>query len=409
MENADGFAAKLTCGEGNIFNGCMSYNNSDDGWDLYAKTATGPIGTVTIQNCIAFRNGYTEFGEGYGDCDGNGFKLGGGGVGSPHVVKNCLSFENLHCGFTDNNNPKLESLTNCTAFNNNFDGQKKKPNFSVYRCTDDGCDFSGIVSYYTKNAVNDKFVGTIENAIVYNNGGYKKVDSKINIANNDKISETASLSDSDFVGLSAPAMGENFDTLWRKSDGTLNVGGFMQLKNGGMGFSDNYTCNYVTTFPTDIPDSSIPDSSSEIIESSSVADSSSEIIESSSIADSSSETIESSSIADSSSETIESSSIADSSSETIESSSIADSSSESDFGKILKGDVNGDNQLASDDALEILKHVVGINSFTHPETILRADVNNDGQINTLDALQVLKCVVGLAQPQYVSIIPEPQG
>ncbi|MCD8188208.1 MAG: hypothetical protein LUD57_06325 [Ruminococcus sp.] len=34
MENADGFAAKLTCGEGNVFDGCMSYNNSDDGWDL---------------------------------------------------------------------------------------------------------------------------------------------------------------------------------------------------------------------------------------------------------------------------------------------------------------------------------------------------------------------------------------
>ena len=95
MENADGFAAKLTCGEGNVFDGCMSYNNSDDGWDLFAKSETGPIGVVTIQNCVAFRNGYTEFGEGYGKCDGNGFKLGGSGVGSAHVVKNCLAFENL--------------------------------------------------------------------------------------------------------------------------------------------------------------------------------------------------------------------------------------------------------------------------------------------------------------------------
>lgn len=53
MENADGFAAKLTCGEGNVFDGCMSYNNSDDGWDLFAKSETGPIGVVTIQNCVA--------------------------------------------------------------------------------------------------------------------------------------------------------------------------------------------------------------------------------------------------------------------------------------------------------------------------------------------------------------------
>ena len=41
----------------------MAYNNSDDGWDLFAKAATGPIGVVTIQNCIAFRNGFTEFVE----------------------------------------------------------------------------------------------------------------------------------------------------------------------------------------------------------------------------------------------------------------------------------------------------------------------------------------------------------
>lgn len=47
MENADGFAAKLTCGEGNVFDGCMAYNNSDDGWDLFAKSETGPIGVVT--------------------------------------------------------------------------------------------------------------------------------------------------------------------------------------------------------------------------------------------------------------------------------------------------------------------------------------------------------------------------
>ena len=36
-ENADGFAAKLTCGEGNVFRGCISHNNIDDGWDLFTK------------------------------------------------------------------------------------------------------------------------------------------------------------------------------------------------------------------------------------------------------------------------------------------------------------------------------------------------------------------------------------
>ncbi len=242
MENADGFAAKLTCGEGNVFDGCLSYNNSDDGWDLFAKKETGPIGVVTIQNCIAFRNGYTEFGEGYGDCDGNGFKLGGSGIGSAHVVKNCLAFENLNCGFTDNNNPKLESLTNCTAYNNGV-GSNGKPNISCYRCTDDGADFSNIISYYSADNVtsnlgadglkitNDKFVGTIQNAIYYNSGYYLVTD-KVAIDNGAKLGTKGNfITDSDFVSVTAPEMGTDFDTAWRNADGSITTHGFMELKD----------------------------------------------------------------------------------------------------------------------------------------------------------------------------------
>ena len=80
--DADGFAAKLTCGEGNRFYGCISHNNIDDGWDLYAKSVSGTIGSVTIENCVAYNNGWlttddvTAAGYNYGE--GNGFKLGGG-------------------------------------------------------------------------------------------------------------------------------------------------------------------------------------------------------------------------------------------------------------------------------------------------------------------------------------------
>ena len=244
MENADGFAAKLTCGEGNVFDGCMSYNNSDDGWDLFAKDATGPIGVVTIRNCIAFRNGYTESGEGYGNCDGNGFKLGGSGVGTAHIVENCLAFENLNCGFTDNNNPKLGSLTNCTAYNNGVGGNGK-PNYSLYRCTDDGCDFSNIICYINqtelKNALapntsmklaNDKFVGTIQNSVYYNDKYYSVTD-KQNIANGNKIGTNVTLTDADFVSVSAPKMGTDFHTVWRNADGTINTNGFMQTVTKG--------------------------------------------------------------------------------------------------------------------------------------------------------------------------------
>ncbi|MCQ2206669.1 MAG: hypothetical protein MJZ02_00420 [Paludibacteraceae bacterium] len=233
MENADGFAAKLTCGEGNVFDGCMSYNNSDDGWDLFAKEATGPIGIVTLKNCIAFRNGYTEDGRGYGDCDGNGFKLGGSGIGSAHVVYNCLAFENLHCGFTDNNNPKLGSLTYCTAVNNNITSSGK-PNFSLYRCT--ACDFKNMVSFYSDSNIkpaNDKYVGTYENGVYYNSG-YYQVDSKTNVTNGEKIgTKFSGPTTSDFLSTSVPAMNTaDFHTVWRNADGSLNPKGYMETKAG---------------------------------------------------------------------------------------------------------------------------------------------------------------------------------
>ena len=143
-ENADGFAAKLTVGFGNVFDGCVAYRNSDDGWDLYAKTDSGNIGTVIIYNCVAFENGYLEYtrdecnslfptynkemayhtGENSAnpymtrDGDGNGFKLGGSIMEGDVILYNCLSFNNRMHGVTDNSNPGYIKLTNVTSYNN---------------------------------------------------------------------------------------------------------------------------------------------------------------------------------------------------------------------------------------------------------------------------------------------------
>lgn len=236
MENADGFAAKLTCGEGNVFDGCMAYNNSDDGWDLYAKTETGPIGVVTIKNSVAFRNGFTEFGEGYGDCDGNGFKLGGAGVGTAHIVENCLAFENLNCGFTDNNNPKLGSLKNCTAYNNGVGGNGKA-NYMVYRCSS-STKLDNLMSFNDTSKVsdtgaagikisNDKFVGVMNNSVYYN-GSYYFAKSNVSMTNGAKIGDVVTVQASDFISLSVPKMGTDFHTAWRASDGSIKTGNFAE-------------------------------------------------------------------------------------------------------------------------------------------------------------------------------------
>ena len=119
--DADGFAAKLTCGEGNRFYGCISHNNIDDGWDLYAKSVSGTIGSVTIENSVAYNNGWlttddvTAAGYNYGE--GNGFKLGGGYLKGGHKLINCVSFGNHAKGITSNSCPDI-SITRCTAYNN---------------------------------------------------------------------------------------------------------------------------------------------------------------------------------------------------------------------------------------------------------------------------------------------------
>ena len=116
-ENADGFAAKLRIGPGNVFRGCRAWNNADDGWDFFASDDV-----VTIDNCWAFLNGKVLSGTNTAG-DGNGFKLGGapsgaGEGGAVHIVKNSYAFDNRACGFVRNNNPEVPMLTSCGASGN---------------------------------------------------------------------------------------------------------------------------------------------------------------------------------------------------------------------------------------------------------------------------------------------------
>lgn len=92
-ENADGFACKLSAGEGNLFDHCTANHNSDDGWDLYGQPYS-----VKITNCTATNNGYGSNG------DGNGFKLGSAGQNVAHTVTNCTANNNKAWGYDGNGN-----------------------------------------------------------------------------------------------------------------------------------------------------------------------------------------------------------------------------------------------------------------------------------------------------------------
>lgn len=117
-KNADGFAAKLGVGKGNIFRGCISHNNTDDGWDLFNKIEDGANEPVLIDSCIAYANGlpFSKPTIAKGSI-GNGFKLGGEGQPVNHKIINSIALNNNMDGFTDNFNTGSYIMENNIAIN----------------------------------------------------------------------------------------------------------------------------------------------------------------------------------------------------------------------------------------------------------------------------------------------------
>lgn len=117
--NADGFCAKEGQGAGNVFDGCRSWDNADDGIDLFAWPDP-----ITVKNSWMFGMGATTAGS---MSNGNGFKMGGSGVSAKHVMSNDFAFDNNETaggshvadwGFTNNSNPASMTCTGCGANNN---------------------------------------------------------------------------------------------------------------------------------------------------------------------------------------------------------------------------------------------------------------------------------------------------
>ena len=291
-ENADGFAAKLTVGYGNVFDGCIAFRNSDDGWDLYAKEDSGNIGTVVLYNCVSFENGYLPYQITKENADGTteqtydtlsgdgiGFKLGGSVMEGDVLVENCLAFNNKLHGFGDNSNPGTIMVKNITAFNNcaglNAEGKisgmrglpdltNKSNNIDLARDSKSYNSYYGVLSYinnqngyepFGDSSYNtDAFKGSVSYSIFntsYNEGeeyvaftGVEDASSHHSATEDIAFSGGSlyeGLSDDSFVNLdpinAVCESNKNFDTLiqlhydLRNEDQSVNMGDTLSLKD----------------------------------------------------------------------------------------------------------------------------------------------------------------------------------
>lgn len=220
-EDADGFAAKLTAGEGNVFDGCIAAYNADDGWDLFAKVQTGSIGVVTIQNCLAFKNGYVLDAEGkeINAGNGNGFKMGGDSMPGSHVLKNSIAFANKAKGIDSNSCPDIKVYSSTT-----FDNESYNVAFYTNTAVNTAFAADGILSYKVSNKVAEQFklLGTQNAADVKGVTNYYFDGSKT-VNNNGKEAAASWFKSLD----TASALKDGGIT--RNADGTINMNGFLEL------------------------------------------------------------------------------------------------------------------------------------------------------------------------------------
>ena len=201
-EDADGFACKLTTGPGNVFRGCIAHHNIDDGWDLYTKSDTGPIGAVTIENCVSYSNGNLSSGGTTTASDGNGFKLGGEDIAVNHIVRRSIAFGNKKHGFTFNRNPGSITMTNNTSWGNGDENMKFDAGTHV---------FTNNLSFQGTNS--DDKVGTdVSNTNCWWING-------VSVNGKGLVVSMA-----DFISLTP--------TVTRNADGTINLGNFLRLAPG---------------------------------------------------------------------------------------------------------------------------------------------------------------------------------
>lgn len=197
--DADGFAAKMHCGQGIQFHGCRAWENSDDGWDLFETDYS-----VIISNCWTWKSGV-------GQGNGNGFKLGGDGAGGnsmgTHYALNCVAFSHKVNCFTQNSHRDGLVVQHCLAFS---------PGNSGYNYFMEGTLNSGKQNVF-KNNVSIPRSST-------NGGGFIEDNSPVQQNNSWNLAVTANTAD--FVSLLEAAA-----KAPRQPDGSLPTG-FARLISG---------------------------------------------------------------------------------------------------------------------------------------------------------------------------------
>ncbi|HEY4788747.1 MAG TPA: right-handed parallel beta-helix repeat-containing protein [Bacteroidales bacterium] len=210
--NTDGFGCHPRKGSvNNVFRGCRSWFNSDDGYDCINSAES-----VTFENCWSFYNGYSSSFASLGD--GNGFKAGGYGktpvdkLPDPipgHVVRFCLAVHNKANGFYSNHH-----LTGSTWINNT--SYENRTNYNMTnRLPDNVTDVDG---YGHKMRNNLGYKGGME---------IMRIDkAKCDLSHN-YFDMNVNVSDDDFLSLDKSLL-----TAPRQADGSLPDIPFMKLRPG---------------------------------------------------------------------------------------------------------------------------------------------------------------------------------
>ncbi len=209
--NTDGFGCHPRPGsKNNIFRGCRSWFNSDDGYDVISSGES-----TTFDHCWAFYNGYASDFKSEGD--GNGFK--GGGYGNKRTgseipdpaprmtIQFCLSVHNKANGFYSNHHTSGSNWYNNSAYRNST-------NFNMLnRLKDNTTDVPGF-DHKMRNNLGYKGNQEVQNLDA----------AKCDLANN-YFDLNLQATDADFISLD-----ENLLIAPRNADGSLPDNGFMKLK-----------------------------------------------------------------------------------------------------------------------------------------------------------------------------------